>query len=208
MEQLRGWLEIAYFFAGVVVAFVAAVGLQQLKIMKRDMMIRIERAAKEKAIEYATRYLSIYTQLSDKYTHEYGKKELSAFEGEIGSFTKSALTAPQIETAMKRISILSWMPAMNELEAIAAAFMTGVADEQTGFKIIGKTFCSTVALKYDILCFCRKGGPHDFYQNIVDLYLLWSPRLSKAELEEARQRMEEKISCIPDRSVAPIGKTA
>lgn len=207
MEQFHAWAEIAYFVAGIIVATVAIIGLQQLRIMKKDMLIRIERAAKEKAIEYATRYLAKYVELSGKFTEEYRKKDLKPFSGTVKDFVAGSLSPRELEMATKRVAILSWLPAINELEAISAAFMTGVADERTGFSIIGKTFCSTVGYQYDILCYCRKGKPRDYYQNIVDLYQLWSPRLSKIELEELRSRMDEKISFIPDRYVPPIGKT-
>ena len=207
MVEFRSWIEIAYFFSGVVLAGVAIVGLQQLNIMKKDMMIRIERAAKEKAIEYSTRYLTVYAELIGKYCLEYREKKLNPYNGSIGDFTKSSLSKEAIENVKKRAAILSWLPAMNELEAVSSAFMTGVADERTGFDIIGRTFCLSVALNYDILSHCRSGSVNDYYRNIVNLYEIWAPRLNKAELEAARSKMDETISCIRESCVPPIGKT-
>lgn len=47
------------------------------------------------------------------------------------------------------------LPALNELDGIAAAFAFGMADEKIGFTATGRTFCRTVAWLYDILCIAR-----------------------------------------------------
>ena len=54
---IRPWLEAAYFAGGIVVAVAVVYGLQQIKLLKKDIRIRNERAAKEKAVEYSGRYL-------------------------------------------------------------------------------------------------------------------------------------------------------
>lgn len=205
MQELKQWLELAYFISGIVLACVAIYGLQQIKIMKRDMATRAERAAKEKAIEYSSRYLSAFCEISRAFFNEYRENKMEPYKGQIGDFTLSSFPKEHFANAKKRFSLSSWLPAMNELEAIASAFTTGVADERTGFNIIGRTYCLTVIHDYDIIALCRNGNACDYYQSIVDLYKIWSPRLNKAELEAARQKMDERISCIPDACIPPIG---
>jgi hypothetical protein len=50
--QIRSGLELLYFVAGVVVAIGVIYGLKQIALLKKDIRLRNERAAKEKAIEY------------------------------------------------------------------------------------------------------------------------------------------------------------
>jgi len=99
---------------------------------------------------------------------------------------------------------VDWLTAVNKLEIVAAGFVSGVADEQVGFKIIGWSFCATAATKYDILCVVR-GADKAIYQTIVDLYNLWAPRLSKAELLHARQEIEKRLAATVDKTISPIG---
>lgn len=205
MQEIKQWLELAYFTSGIVLACFAAYGLQQIKLMKRDMLVRAERAAKEKAIEYSTRYLSVFCEISRPFYLEYREKKLENYTGPITDFTLTSFPKEHLANAQKRFELSSWLPAMNELEAIASAFITGVADERTGFNIIGRTYCLTIIHDYDIISLCRDGKACDYYQSIVDLYKIWSPRLNKAELEAARQKMDERISCIPDKCIPPIG---
>jgi hypothetical protein len=87
---------------------------------------------------------------------------------------------------------------MNELEAISAAFVTGVADECCGFEIIGGTFCATVQSVYDVLS-VTGGKVRRHYRSIVKLYDLWAPRLSEADLRSEKERIEKRLAEIVHR---------
>jgi hypothetical protein len=56
-----------------------------------------------------------------------------------------------------------------------------------------------------MIALSRRSGAIDYWENIVKLYLLWRPRLSKAELELAKNEMEKKISSLQQSKVPPIG---
>jgi hypothetical protein len=87
---------------------------------------------------------------------------------------------------------------MNELEAISASFVTGVADETAGFDIIGGTFCGTVRIYYDILALAGSdAGVRRYYKSIVALYQLWAPRLSEAELRKMKEQIESELDNMP-----------
>jgi hypothetical protein len=88
------------------------------------------------------------------------------------------------------------LPALNELEAIPASFRTGVADEKTGFQIIGRSFCSTVETEYDLIACCRDEHVHNYWSGIVEIYSIWRPRLTKAEMEFAKSQLQQKIDSI------------
>jgi hypothetical protein len=205
-QEAKDIVELTSYIATIVIAVAAVYALEQIRVMKLDMRIRNERAAKEKAIEYASRYLTRYIELYMPFFEQREKAKLPSYEGEIGDFTLSSLDKSQLATALKRYKLESWLPSMNELQAIASAFMTGVADEGTGFDVIGRTFCSTVVSNYDIICICRQDTVEPHFQSIVALYQLWSQRLSKAELTAMRTRIEKRIGAIPDLHIPHIGK--
>ena len=198
LAEVRPWLELAFFIGGVVVAAVGLYGLQQIRLMKRDMEMRSQRAAREKAIEYISRYFARYVPLDACFTDEAHEKKLPGYDGPVGDFTMSSLTAKHDQRALKRFVLDSWLPALNELHTIAAAFAYGVADEELGFQAIGRTFCATVASKYDILCIARRDRVCQHYQGIVDLFRLWTPRLSKSELSALREQVDRRITALAD----------
>jgi hypothetical protein len=208
--HVRPWLELLYFVAGIVVAPAVVYGLQQVTLLKKDIRIRTERAAKERAIEFASRYLNTHSQLSGQFSSDCEAAQLPEhYGGEIGDFTSASLQEQQCSVARKRYDVASWLPAMNELETISAAFTTGVADEETGFSIIGRSFCGTVYSDYDLIAFSRLGvvTSNDYWRNIVELYKLWSPRLRGIDLKNMRDRLDARIeaSASQGRRIKPIG---
>ena len=72
-----------------------------------------------------------------------------------GDFTRGSLTKEQIEVLKKRWKLISWAAALNQPESIAAAYVTGVADERTGFRIIGLTYCESVESDCDVIAWAR-----------------------------------------------------
>jgi|SRR5579872_1549453 len=205
--EVRPWAEFAYFLSTIVLAIVAVFGLQQISLVKRDIRLRSDRAAKEKAIEYSHRYLTIFVPLYDECTDDRTKKGIVGYDGPIGDSTAGSLGAADQRDALKKMGpvVHFWLPAFNELQSIASAFMVGVADERVGFGIIGRTFCHTVRSNYDFLAAVRREKTCPYYQSIVDLYQLWAARMSKAELSELSRDLVSQIRSIPDVEIPPIG---
>jgi len=202
---VRTYLELAYFLSGTIVACAVVAGLRQITLTKRDIKLRSERAAKEKAIEYSLRYLTNYVAADHIFTTNYLREGFSPYQGPIGDFSKDSLPEELQESILRRYKLMTWLDGMNELLAISSAFTSGVADEKTGFGIIGRTFCATVEMHYDLIAFSRSKGIHDYFQPIVDLFQLWAPRLSKAELEEQRRIISEKLGSYRDGNLPFIG---
>lgn len=194
MTALKYYLEMFYFASGIAIACVAIYGLKQIRILKHDISVRNERAAKEKAIEYSSRYLNVFIPLIDRYFIK--SEKLQDYSGSIVDFTPDSIPEGQRGLAMKHYEVGEWRLAMNELEAISAAFVTGVADECCGFEIIGGTFCGAVRSTYDVLSLTGR-GVRRYYKSIVKLYLLWAPRLSEAELKKEKESIEKRLAEIP-----------
>lgn len=205
----RPYFEILYFAAGIALAAGLGLTYWQLTLIKKDMRLRSERAAMEKAIDTCERHLSVFIPLSLKSSMTFEANKLPSFyDGTAGNFMKNSIPKELNEISLKRYSCsFDWVAALNQLESIAATFMSGVADEQTAFRIIGRTYCSSVESYYDLIAISRPESitAHQYWSNTVELYLLWRPRLTKAELENTKLQAEEKILKLGNRCLAPHG---
>jgi hypothetical protein len=204
--SIRPYLELAYFAAGVLLLIGLVITFFQLTLIKNDIGLRNERAAKEHAIEAAIRYLNLYVPLCDANTRDLLEKKIASYSGPIGDFSFASNPKSMLAGTITRMATSSsFHLALNELESISAYFTTGVADERTGFLIIGRTFCGTVEAWYDVIAGCRREKAHPYWHNIVQLYQTWRPRLSKAEIQTTIRDLESKIKSMgPDSPIEPI----
>jgi hypothetical protein len=207
MPDLRPYLELAYFASGVAIAVIAAFGLEQIRVLKRDVSIRVERAAKEKAIEYAGRYLTVFVPLDTSFYQARIKKQVPKYEGPLGDFTPSSIPRENRENLKSRsLLVLDVLPALNELNYIASAFVYGVADDKTGFQIIRRSFCSAVVTVYDFIAVARSGSSCQYWEPIVQLYKAWSSRLSRSELEALRSGVDRSLAQISEAGFRSVGE--
>jgi len=207
MEQwlttARPYLEMIYFLSGLVIAVAAVIALRQLRLMKLDLLGRSERAAKEKAIEAAFEY----TKTLERIAVQLGDLPQGVphyYKGAVGDFTANSIPTDLREAANKRhLSGKVWR-SLDALDGIAAMFVTGVADEQTAFPIFGGAFCGTVAGQYDVICLATASKSFAPYASLIELYQIWSRRLSKMDLAKAREALEKEMSAIPDKEIPPL----
>ena len=153
-------------------------------------------------MEACERYFEQYVPLANKYRDDRGS--IPVYSGPIGDFTEASLLDEHIGQVVERYKLLSWTAALNRLESLSASLCSGVADEQTAFAIMGRSFCSTVEHHYDLLAMSRPDATCPHYEMTVQLYLLWQPRLDKAALAKAKEELEKDLAAIKDRSVPPL----
>lgn len=205
IDKINPYAELLSFFCNLIISLIAIYALKQLNIMKADSLGVSDRAAKERAVEYAHEYLCNYVKLSSKEYHDAQQKGIPPYKGPVGDFTFNSISRSQLDNSLKRLKGIDWLESINKLETIASAFVTGVADEKTGFDIIGRTFCGAVRSRYDILTLITfETSTLPYFQNIVKLYQIWSPRIAKSELMASRAELDEIIATIPDRSIRPL----
>lgn len=201
---VKDWAEFAANLANVAVAIAAVIALQQITILKRDIRLRNQRAAGEKAIEAVDKY-AVFANQAFVYFQDLRREDIPTYTGPVGDFTPSSVPPEWSEAMKRRVSILSWVPAVNTLDTVAASFVFGVADEITGFAMVGRSFCANVGHFYDLIARQRKDGVQPHFQAIVKLYTLWGNRLSKEELQKARATLDAQIARLPDKRITPIG---
>jgi hypothetical protein len=208
VEEIRPFIELLYLASGCAIAVFSWRALKQVDLLKRDILLRSERAAKERAIEACQRYLQTYIPLADEDYRDRNEKNIPVYDGPFDSFDFRTWPEIRSDAALKRFKRYEkWLPAMNELESIAATFASGVGDEALGFEIIGVTFCGTVASHFDVLAVAHTSpdGPGGHYNSIVKMYLCWSPRIEKKRLSAVRRSIDAKIGEIRDNAIQPLG---
>jgi hypothetical protein len=202
--DFKDLLEKVSFASTVILAVAAVCGLRQLTLFKKDILLRNTRAAKERAIQFAERYVE-YSDLTVEYLKEREKIGLKPYKGPIGDFLKTSIPDKLMPDSVKRFGIQSHLGPMNLLEIIAASFTTGVADEETGFKIIGDSFCANVEFNYDLIAIWRKEPTDTAWSNIIELYRIWSPRITRIALDQKRQEIELQMQSLPNKKITSIG---
>ena len=202
--ELREWSEMAGHVGDVTVAIAALFGLQQIRLLKTDMRLRNQRAASEKAMEAVTKYAD-FAALAAVFFNDLHTANLETYKGPIGDFSPASVPAEWEDLAKKRVAIQSWIPAINSLDTVAATFVYGVAAEDTGFDMIGRSYCANVGHFYDLIARYRKDEVQPHFQAIVKLYGIWANRLSKAQLQVARSALDAQIGKLPDTKITAIG---
>ncbi|MFL6273609.1 MAG: hypothetical protein ACJ74G_00245 [Blastocatellia bacterium] len=203
INTIKPFLEALSYLSGVVVAIAALFALRQIRLMKFDMIARSERSAKEKAIEVAFRFTKLH-RLFEQRIPLFPEKVPGFYVGLIGDFTSDSIPHEWKSMAEARFSSMVMDYPLDVLDGIAATCLTGVADERTAFTIFGGAYCATVAGQYDLICMAMSSVSFSPFSNIVELYQIWSARLSRSDLEKARKNLEEQISRIPSKEIPPL----
>jgi hypothetical protein len=202
VETIRPYAEVLYFLSGVGLLIVAVYGLKQLHLLKEDIRTRNTRAAREKALEAATTYAREFVPNYNKYYATLQQANLVSYKGSIGDFSPNSLTLAEKQGALARMKLLPGpgLDALNSLDLIASTFVHGLGDDNVGFRILGRSFCRTVADNYDIFALWRNAH----YDDTERLYQIWRKRITKEDLEATRTKLDQDIAKIEEETLEQI----
>ena len=203
-QDLRGWIELIYFLSGPTLALFAIAGFIQIWLFKEDMRIKAIRASREKALECGGEYAE-FVILNRQFIRECHDRGLTMYAGEVGDFEPGSLTEEQTNTVKEKIRLDSYVMAMNKLEFIAAHFVTGIADDDTGFRLFGRAFCSVIKCNYDLFVIRDGEASNSHVQYTRELYEAWSERLSARELIDLKLMVETQLNSCARKNFIPIG---
>ncbi len=233
LDVVRPWAELIYFLTGPALVAITFYGLQQLKLTreelkltKEDMVVRNERAAKEKALEYSLRFATTFIPLAITFDETVEKipelrtftvwRRTSNYNDVIKGYQPSDVPSKVLDAARASIHHPdvgnSFHMALNELQAISAAFATGVADEQTGFDIMGAAFCGMVIDFLPCICVQREDRVQPLWKFIVDLDEIWRSRIRRieagllqADADNLKNEANNRLDAIPIRQGNKLG---
>ncbi len=84
---------------------------------------------------------------------------------------------------------------MNMLETFATPFVNDVADDETGFGAVGKSYCSSVESLWFRFAVLRnkKNKQFNHFNNSTQLYKKWSNRIKEYNLIQSMNEINEKL---------------
>jgi hypothetical protein len=207
IENLKTFLEIAYWVSGVLIAVFAYLGLRQLKIAKDSITISSKRDAykitADKVAAFGDHIIPLLHDLNEKIT----KKEITFFsEAKVQIDEKEIhIKVPQGEKHVKDlISITTELTYLfNTLEGFAIYFTSGVASEELAFTSIGMAYCGCVTKYLPAIIMASESGK--YFRHLMKLFLCWNTRISKMNLLKSEKEIQEQLANINDKSITPIG---
>jgi len=187
------------------------VAVIQISLAKKTLNISSKRDAAKLAagqIEvYVTRVIPLQNKLYrvetslkiNKVKIEVGEFQFSTVEDKLGALKyKEALT--------ERLKVMSHsLNVINAMEAFSVYFTKGVADEEIAFSSVGQTFVHSVEDLYFDIATCVANDQDKAFQNLIQLYKIWSKRLEKHRLIRNHKVLSEQLQAIEDISIGPIG---
>jgi hypothetical protein len=202
ITRSRPLAEWIYFITNSLIIVVGLYGAQQIHLLKRDISTRNRRAAQESALDYCEKFAQ-FVMLRRQFLRECEAEALPLYTGPVKTFHIEEFTSEQIKDVERKLKLDSSVACLNILELIAQAFLSGVADERSGCKTIGRAFCAIVATHYDIVTV--RGTVRGHFQNVKELYLHWAKQFSYEELKKARSDLEKRLKATEPRPIHPIG---
>jgi hypothetical protein len=206
----KPYLEWGSLLSTIVLCFVVIYGLKQIRLLKIDILSRSERSAKEKAIEAIGVFLNQFMPSYVKLMSSWIEKKMDTYEGQIGKFDpKEFETAEKKgiqDNAFRKMLSSVWLDSFYQLEAIAASFISGVADEKTGFDVIGHHFVNSVQKNYDIYTVTQHSVAKGkiMFPNTIELFKVWNPRFTAKELELTKKAIDSQLQSLEIRSIPSL----
>ncbi len=244
MNEANGWLDIALkilegisFVAVTALTVVSIYGLRQLRLTKKTLKTQSLRDARKLSAEYVYQYLDRIVNY-DGDPVEVSANERKALESIVFSDdesteyldiekTKGHDPSLKLTTIKSRKAFVekvtnaasSYGGLLNELEAFAAVVTSGVLDEPSVYRAVGRNYVTLIKSEnLEEFLKVHKSSRH-YYINVIELYELWSKRqevedmeknlgsVEKANIESIKEikRLRESIGKIQGATIQSIG---
>jgi hypothetical protein len=210
---IRNALEILYFLSGAVLVVIAFAGLRQINIGLEQIRLTkqiAEKTAQRDAYRLAHEQCQSFgTSIAVTIVQVLGSAKAAgitvyaglAFEVEGGRIVRHSFQSDVIAAAVTRIDPTV---AMNMLEGFAMFFVTGLADEEIGYRETAIAFCELAAALMPAFWYYRE-RKRAMYKSVIELYEMWNNRLAIEKLQEKRKEVERDLSRVRPRTIKPIG---
>ncbi len=212
-QTLKNVIEILYYLSGPALVVIAAIGLYQLYLAKRDIQLRSQREAATLAAAEARHFNTRIIELTTQARSATFAEKIELYEGEVGDFSPDSVKdaalgrlwddAHHQPKAAQALGVINSL--LNELEAFALYFTKGVADEEIAFVAVGRYFCDLVRRYYPVIAKSRTEKQEDAFQPIVDLYHIWHARVAEPSLKKKAEAIKQELASLPKPRVKPIG---
>ncbi|AMF92960.1 hypothetical protein AL536_05745 [Vibrio fluvialis] len=221
-SSMKEWLEIAYYFAGIVVSIVAVLGLSQVRLLRKQITVAKEdiqttksiartnsrRAAIELAVSENRRFAETCIQASVKIRKFCTRNEVSYLQDILFERTENGFKLDtsniNAESTKKMVEIEEYINELvNGLESYALYFIGGVADEKMGFLSNGKQYIATCELAFKF--FPIADIEDDDFEAVKALYFKWRKMLKEKELRLKEKEIKAELEKHKETYVKAIG---
>lgn len=213
--EVRNWLEIAYFVSQIFVMILIGFGLRQIQLAKSQIettkdifKTQSKRSAVEAAVVECRRFAETIIQdklALDKFCDE---NSITYFEKAKFSMTENGFSVDpkdidknDLEKLAKANDLISRI--LNELEAYALFFLSGVADENIAFHTNAKTYIEITEHVFKL--FPIINIEDDDLGPMKSLYFMWSKKYEAKKLQIEQKKIEKKLSTYKASNIRPIG---
>jgi hypothetical protein len=197
-------------YVNILIAIAAYVALYQIKVSKDIAEQNAYRESVRFGVDLTRRYLDEYIKASSEsfdYREE-NKIEIVKIPAVLQHFTEEEM----LEKIDKQIIRQAYeqhtdifnnhkelwklhLYEMNCLESIATPIIAGVANGDSAFTAIGKSFCHSVNFFWFEYSYFRTDDKkeYDSYANTISLYGIWRKKLDKLDLAQSKRNIEKKL---------------
>ncbi len=187
----ESWLSILGNFSQFMLVLLGLSVFYQINLAKRDLKNRYRRTSCKRSIEIAEIFAKEMIPRMDTFLKNVRKKEYTLTTRDLAVYRQEEITSEEEKRLYKNdIDFLNTNPEiytecihiLNDLEAIAINFTTGVADEKAVFDSLSQVYCRFIRNNSSFLCFLRKEQKINIFTNTIKLYKIWSDRIKKEGL--------------------------
>jgi len=209
MDNIRSWLEIVYFLCGPLILIVSILGLKQIKIAKDTLKTSSKRDALRLAAEQCQNYCDHIIPLQNTFHQAVGKHNVLFFkrakvdisEGGCKVQVRYEGITNKDMADLEKVSSET-LAACNAMEGFSVYFSSNVADENTAFLSVGKTFCQTTQYLLPTLAQDYERG---YFKHLMQLFSMWYSRIEAEKLAKQKHGIEEKLKTINTNTCPPFG---
>jgi hypothetical protein len=204
VNEIKPFLEVLYFIAGIVVAIAAVFALKQISIMKKTLQVQSKRDALKITSEQCENYFSKIIELQDQFDRKVKEHDVKYFDGwevtvqndSVSVKHRSVPNAQGLEKVIKELDVL------NSMESFASFFVSNVADEQVAYDTVGMTFVNFNRKLMPWTLSCREDG---YFKNLSKLFVKWELRRLNEELQKEKIDLEKKLKQTAFQADVPLG---
>ncbi len=210
---LRDALELLYFASAIALVAIAAKGLKQINIGLEQLKLTkgiAEKAARRDAYRLAHEQCQSFgTVIGFKaidMVNAIRAGGLTAYEGHTFSIEDGAIVKHdfKLQDMMVAVARVDPTAALNMLEGFAMFFVTGLADEEIGYRETAIAFCELSAFFMPAFWYYREKR-RAMYKSTIELYEMWNGRLELEKLKQKQQDVERDLTRVKSRTIKPIG---
>jgi hypothetical protein len=199
---IKAVIEIIYLLVAPIIAYFAFKGLEQIKIHKKESKLNSKRKAYKITAEickdYGERIIPLINKLNDKIISE----NILFFKESRTKIDNNELTAEYGKVDFDKCTG-ELSETLNALESFSLYIINGLAEEKIAYNSFGRTFLGTVEKFSPFLILVNK---KNYYNNILELFIIWNTRKEKETLMMEKEKLEKKINSKQTITIKHLGE--